>query len=341
MNEERREKREERREKREERREKREERGREAAVTLPFYNYFTHDKKDENTYMSSSWPGLRISAHERHIRAHSPQIVQALSSAVYGGGMLKLDRVFNIYVDMHYRCDDPPRDIEQALHEWQERPEQCAGLLTAVRLEHTSIQEYTSAHFGLLCCTTAGVSNAARAGSERTVFDVHGKKHKTTALPLRVAEAASAIAPEYSALHVCDLSNTPSSDTSSISSSNTSSISSYIPGTINIMLWFNGQMTPSAMVNAIQTAVEAKAAALADAGIMDSENGQTATGTTTDAIVLAIRQAEHESQPLHAYAGTATAMGAAIGRLVYDTVTESLQAGLHWKERRGQGDNDI
>lgn len=107
------------------------------------------------------------------------------------------------------------------------------------------------------------------------------------------------------------------------------------------MLWLNGQMTPSAMVNAIQTAVEAKAAALADAGIMDSENGQTATGTTTDAIVLAIRQAEHESQPLHAYAGTATAMGAAIGRLVYDTVTESLQAGLHWKERRGQGDNDI
>ncbi|WP_268794683.1 hypothetical protein [Paenibacillus sp. VT-400] len=33
------------------------------------------------------------------------------------------------------------------------------------------------------------------------------------------------------------------------------------------------------------------------------------------------------------YAGTATTAGAAIGRLVYDTVTESLRAGLLWKER--------
>lgn len=78
--------------------------------------------------------------------------------------MLELDRIFNIYVDKHYRCDDPPRDIEQALNDWREPRDQCAGLLTAVRLEHTSIQEYTSDEFGLLCCTTAGVSNAARAG---------------------------------------------------------------------------------------------------------------------------------------------------------------------------------
>ncbi|MCK6074764.1 adenosylcobinamide amidohydrolase [Paenibacillus silvae] len=294
-------------------------------MTLPFYNYFTHGKKDENTYVSSSWPGLLLSAHERRIKAQSLQPALALSSAVYGGGMLELYRVFNIYVDKHYRCDDPPRDIEQALLEWQERTELCAGLLTAVRLEHTSIQEYTCDAFGLLCCTTAGVSNAARAGSERTVFDAYGEKHQATASTLRGTEAVSADYDRHSGTDISD----------------TSSTSSYVPGTINIMLWFNGQITQGAMVNAIQTAIEAKAAALADAGIMDSENGQTATGTTTDAIVLAVRQTEHESQPLHTYAGTATALGAVIGRLVYDTVTESLQAGLHWKERRGQGDNDI
>ncbi|MBB6024052.1 YD repeat-containing protein [Paenibacillus sp. JGP012] len=302
-------------------------------MTLPFYNYFAHGKKDENTYVSSSWPGLLLSAHKRHIRALSSQPAQALSSAVYGGGMFELDRVFNIYVDKHYRCDDPPRDIEQALLEWQERTEMCAGLLTAVRLEHTSIQEYTCDAFGLLCCTTAGVSNAARAGSERTVFDAYGEKHQANASTLRETEDVSADYDRHSGTDISDTSNT--------FSSNTSNTSSYVPGTINIMLWLNGQMTPGAMVNAIQTAVEAKAAALADAGIKDSENGQTATGTTTDAIVLAVRRTKHESQPLHTYAGTATALGAAIGRLVYDTVTESLQAGLHWKERRGQGDNDI
>ncbi|CAI6082489.1 hypothetical protein PAECIP112173_03581 [Paenibacillus sp. JJ-100] len=306
-------------------------------MTLPFYNYFTHGTKDEDTYVSSSWPGLRISAHERHIRAQNPHLAYALSSAVYGGGMLELNRVFNIYVDKNYRCDDPPRDIRQALQEWQEQVDKCAGLLTAVRLEHTSIQEYTSSEFGLLCCTTAGVSNAARAGSERTVFDVHGGKRKTGALAQQKTDATSAPTEArhpFSADHVLDTMKRNSTYTTNGTSTNKRNNSTpYVPGTINIMLWFNGQMTPGAMVNALQTAVEAKTAALADAGVADAENGLSATGTTTDAMVLAVRQDEHETKPLHTYAGTATALGAVIGRL-----TESLRAGLQWKERKGHND---
>ncbi|MGN7411527.1 adenosylcobinamide amidohydrolase [Paenibacillus sp. SAF-068] len=272
-------------------------------MTLPFYSYFANGETGENEYVASSWPGLNISAHERHIKAQSPRAAQALSSAVYGGGMLELDRIFNIYVDRHYRCDDPPRDIEQGLNEWHEPRDLCAGLLTAVRLEHTSIQEYTSDEFGLLCCTTAGISNAARAGSERTVFDTAGNKIMPSDM-------------EFSAPSARNLTIPP-----------------YVPGTINIMLWLNGCMTTGAMVNAIQTAVEAKAAALADAGIPDSENGLPATGTTTDAIVIAVSQEVEKPRPMITYAGTATTAGEAIGRLVYDTVTESLRAGLLWKER--------
>ncbi|MEC0128653.1 adenosylcobinamide amidohydrolase [Paenibacillus pabuli] len=274
-------------------------------MALPFYNVYkphTGDQADQREYRSSVWPGLSISAHERHIKASSPSVVKALSSAVYGGGMIELDRIFNIYVDRHYRCDDPPRDIADLLSEWQEQQDQCAGLLTAVRLEHTAIQEYESDEFGLLCCTTAGVSNAARAGSARTVFNTAGKKMGNEAVSQKRGE---------------------------------SSVSSYTPGTINIMLWMNGHMTAGAMVNAIQTAVEAKAAALVDFGVVDSENGLTATGTTTDAIVLAVNQAD-ENKPLIRYAGTATTMGAAIGRLVYDTITESLQAAQEWKERNNK-----
>ncbi|MGC5776244.1 adenosylcobinamide amidohydrolase [Paenibacillus pabuli] len=274
-------------------------------MALPFYNVYqpyTDDQADQREYRSSVLPGLSISAHERHIKASSPSVVTALSSAVYGGGMIELDRIFNIYVDRHYRCDDPPRDIADLLSEWQEQQDQCAGLLTAVRLEHTAIQEYESDEFGLLCCTTAGVSNAARAGSARTVFDTAGKKMGNEAVSQKRGE---------------------------------SSVSSYTPGTINIMLWLNGHMNAGAMVNAIQTAVEAKAAALADFGVVDSENGLSATGTTTDAIVLAVNQAD-ENKPLIRYAGTATTMGAAIGRLVYDTITESLQAAQEWKERNNK-----
>lgn len=271
-------------------------------MALPFYNAYKQCidvQTDYNEYRSSVWQGLNISVHERHIKASSPSVVTALSSAVYGDGMIELDRIFNIYVDRHYRCDDPPRDIADLLSEWQEQQDQCAGLLTAVQLEHTAIQEYESDEFGLLCCTTAGVSNAARAGSARTVFDAAGNEIDN--------ESASQKHGKVSA-------------------------SSYTPGTINIMLWINGRMTAGAMVNAIQTAVEAKAAALADFGVVDSENGLTATGTTTDAIVLAVSQTE-ENKPLISYAGTATVMGAAIGRLVYDTITESLQAAQEWKER--------
>ncbi|NIK75461.1 adenosylcobinamide amidohydrolase [Paenibacillus castaneae] len=101
-----------------------------------------------------------------------------------------------------------------------------------------------------------------------------------------------------------------------------STFSAYSPGTINTIILIDGQMTESAMVNAVITATEAKTAALQHLGIVEYDNGQSATGTTTDAIVIAVSQAEHW-QALHAYAGTATTIGCAIGEAVYDTVLEA------------------
>jgi len=99
----------------------------------------------------------------------------------------------------------------------------------------------------------------------------------------------------------------------------------YRPGTINMMLGIDGWLTPAAMVNAMMTAVEAKAAALADLGITDPENGLVATGTTTDAMVLGVSQSRRYRAE-HVYAGTATDLGGAIGRLVYSAVTASLHS---------------
>jgi adenosylcobinamide amidohydrolase len=72
------------------------------------------------------------------------------------------------------------------------------------------------------------------------------------------------------------------------------------------------------MVNGIITATEAKAAALQDLGIRD-EDGDLATGTTTDAIVLGVSQSQQYPRP-HLFAGAATTIGNGIGRLVYDAV---------------------
>ncbi|RCX20378.1 adenosylcobinamide amidohydrolase [Fontibacillus phaseoli] len=100
---------------------------------------------------------------------------------------------------------------------------------------------------------------------------------------------------------------------------------SWTPGTINLMLAVDGRLTPGAMVNAVITATEAKTAALGDLGVLDAETGLSATGTTTDAVVLGVSQ-RAEWPLLHSYAGTATDLGGTVGRLVYAAVSESLRA---------------
>lgn len=98
--------------------------------------------------------------------------------------------------------------------------------------------------------------------------------------------------------------------------------SAYQCGTINIFLLMDAYLTPSAMINGIITATEAKAAALQDTGIID-EDGDVATGTTTDSIVLASSQNLKYEEP-HQFAGAATTIGNAIGRLVYEAVHEAI-----------------
>lgn len=234
-------------------------------MTTPFLN------NDKMEYRSAACPGLILTKHERHLQLQSPTLLDGLSSAIYGGGLGKIDRIANIYVDRLYNCSHPEQDIKQMFHEWGYSLKSTAGLLTAVRLEYAAVLEETDKDASVFCCTTAGVSNGARAGSARTTYPV------------------------------------------------------YQPGTINIMLVIDARMTQAAMVNAIITAVEAKTAALSDLGIRDAENGLIATGTTTDSIVLGVSQSNAYPAD-HRYCGTATDLGAAIGRTVYGTVLESFKA---------------
>ncbi|AMA71905.1 MULTISPECIES: adenosylcobinamide amidohydrolase [Aneurinibacillus] len=98
--------------------------------------------------------------------------------------------------------------------------------------------------------------------------------------------------------------------------------SAYQCGTINIFLLLDAHLTSAAMVNSIITATEAKAAALQDLGIID-EQGNIATGTTTDSVVFAVSQNIRYGAP-HQFAGTATTIGNTVGRLVYQAVYEAI-----------------
>lgn len=225
----------------------------------------------EKAYQSEVWMGLALEWREGHLLLEFPAEAESLSSAVYGGGAGRLKRAVNQYVSRDYECSNPVRDMEQKLLEWGYPLEGCAGLMTAVPLEHAAVAEEDTGSAGIFCCVTAAAGNAARAGSQRSV------------------------------------------------------LAAYRPGTINIMLGIDGWLSPPAMVNAVMTATEAKAAALADLGITDAENGLIATGTTTDAMVLAVSGSRRYAAE-HVYAGTATDLGGAIGRLVYSAVTESLRS---------------
>lgn len=247
-------------------------------MTTPFLHSLASNQAIPEIYSSTLWPGLKLTKHHNaYLLVESPQTVQSLSSSVYGGGMSRIDRAVNIYVDKHFASDDPAAEIEARLNKWQLPAAGTAGLLTAVKLTHASVLEEITDHAVVFCCTTAGAGNAARASSPRTVFPA-----------------------------------------------------SYTPGTINTMLFIAGELTSYAMVNALQTAVEAKACALQDLGVKDAENGMIATGTTTDAVVLGVSGLRPDGSipdKIHAYAGTATELGSCIGRHVYATVTESLLAG--------------
>ncbi|WP_270406655.1 adenosylcobinamide amidohydrolase, partial [Paenibacillus timonensis] len=128
------------------------------------------EAKPGEVYASEAWPGLKLVLGERHLMLEAPQTMDGLSSAVYGGGFGQLRRMVNIYVDRHYRCDDPARDIAELLGQWGYPSEATAGLLTAVPMRYAAVAEERGDDFAVFCCATAGASNAARAGVRRTTF---------------------------------------------------------------------------------------------------------------------------------------------------------------------------
>ncbi|OQP05979.1 ABC transporter ATP-binding protein [Geobacillus sp. 46C-IIa] len=101
------------------------------------------------------------------------------------------------------------------------------------------------------------------------------------------------------------------------------------PGTINMVVVIGGTLTEAAFVQAVMTATEAKAKALADRSVYDPETGTAATGTSTDSLAVAATQTGRT----FAYAGTATELGRVLGRLVYEATVEALD---RYERRRGK-----
>lgn len=100
---------------------------------------------------------------------------------------------------------------------------------------------------------------------------------------------------------------------------------SLYPGTVNMIVAVDGQLSDAAMAGAIITATEAKAAAFQELDIRVRDTGLLATGTTTDAVLIA---ATGRGGRCFAYTGSSTIPGYYIGRAVYEATLEACRRNL-------------
>jgi adenosylcobinamide hydrolase len=100
--------------------------------------------------------------------------------------------------------------------------------------------------------------------------------------------------------------------------------------TINILVLTDAPLTDAGLVYAVQTATEAKAQALADAGIAAVNHTGPATGTATDSLCVAARPGATEP-----FAGPMAPAGAAIAQCVHAAVLAGALA-----FRQAQRDDD-
>jgi iron complex transport system ATP-binding protein len=98
-------------------------------------------------------------------------------------------------------------------------------------------------------------------------------------------------------------------------------------GTINTILLIDGRLTRAAMAGAIITATEAKSAALRGLNVKSVATGEPATGTSTDAVVVACTG----RGPRRIYSGTATILGELVGRTILLATTEAIKAQEGWQ----------
>jgi adenosylcobinamide amidohydrolase len=95
------------------------------------------------------------------------------------------------------------------------------------------------------------------------------------------------------------------------------------PGTINIIVAINQPLTRAAMAEALQIAVEARVAAVHDAGVVSMRSGAIATGTGTDCIAVAAPASSSRANSI-AYCGKHTLPGELIGRAVMRTCAAAI-----------------
>ncbi|MDK8182953.1 adenosylcobinamide amidohydrolase [Paenibacillus sp. UMB4589-SE434] len=254
-------------------------------------------RKGSQYYESQDVQGVKVTWRNEHAVVEWEETADVWSSAVFHGGHAQATKIVNHMVGKGFDCSDPVGYMELKCKEWGYDAKQTVGLLTAARMTHLSVEGLEGDQFSLFCATTAGTSNAARAGMKRETYSSYLTLDENLERKDSLAKAQDHKDDKFSGM---------------------------IPGTINTIIVIEARIQEAAVLNLLQSAVEAKAAALADLNIRDRETGLIATGTTTDTVAIAILDRGRYTAE-HQYGGTATTIGNELGMLVYNTVSESVR----------------
>lgn len=228
--------------------------------------------------------GIRVnlvhSAQGTYLQISSESPLRTLNSSPCGGGFGENKVIINRQVDKLYNESDPLREMESFILREGLNPRETAGMLTAAMVKDVGYKALTWEEQQL---------QEQKQEQEQEQEHLHVCAWVTVGLGNKARAGAELPA------------------------------ASLYPGTINTIVVVNGCLTDAAMVNAVITATEAKAAALQALNIQIG--GQLATGTTTDAVLIA---ATSRGQT-YRYAGIATTVGYLIGRTVYEAIMASGQ----------------
>lgn len=281
---------------------------------------------------------IRLEHYPKRLVVRSGIPLHTLSSAICCGGLQQGVRsILNLTVDKGYNGSDPAEELRRETAALG-LPGKTVGLMTAVDVKHAVVaaESVVISDSGTLTgrtvisakfCGTGTSSGSALTGcAPAESARPEGAASGGTSPGCTLLESV----PPENALTVVAIVTAGISNAwragawpTFLGQKQADDANPYPPGTINTIVLIEGKMTDAAMVNAVITATEAKTAVFGERGVRCPKSGKTATGTTTDAVVIA---ATGRGAGLE-YAGPGTFVGALIARTVTKALCQALEIG--------------
>ncbi|WP_018217501.1 adenosylcobinamide amidohydrolase [Salinispora vitiensis] len=240
-------------------------------------------------------------------RAERPLL--SASSAALGGGLGVRSWVLNATVPMSYDRDDPVEHLaELAAGFGLDSP--GVGLLTGVDVAEvvartdTGVRVWATVGLGVPIWAAAP-PEPAPAVPEHVPAPPVPEHVPATAVPAPAVPAPAVPAPAVPAPAV----PAPAVPAPAVPASAVPGADGHPVGTVNIVVYVPARLGPAALINAVATATEAKAQAIAELGVPG-------TGTPTDAVTVCCPTEGPEAP----YGGPRSTWGAPLARAVHRAV---------------------